>query len=110
MKTVNAITGATFWTADGNQMFDTFAAARKSEAEYGAPMGIQGPWFQTSDGEMHDSETAMNRHIAEATRAPFDFDGYNMAGMEHRLPGQALADADGASKFREYCREMGLNS
>lgn len=111
MKTANEITGATFWTVQClSQAFDTRAEAWAAAKQDGYDLAVEGPWFQTSDGVMHDSEAAMNLHIADAARAPFDFDGYNMAGVEHRLPGQVLADADGAAKFREYCREMGANS
>lgn len=111
MTTTNEITGTTFWTVQYlSQTFDTRAEAHAEAVRDGDNLMVEGPWFQTSDGEMHSSEADMNRHIRDSARAPFDFDGYNMAGMEHRLPGQALADADSARKFRDYCREMGLNS
>ena len=111
MKTANEITGATFWTVQClSQAFDTRAEAWAAAKQDGDNLAVEGPWFQTSDGEMHESEAAMAMHIRDAEGAAFDFDGYNMAGMEHRLPGQAVADADGEAKFRAYCKEMGANS
>lgn len=92
-----------------SEPFATREAAMAFRADNQIADPVETYWF-TTDGDQHSTEAAAERVQRELDRQPADLDGYNMAGVEHRLPGQAMADVGGAQSFRAYCREMGANS
>lgn len=65
-----------------SRVFDTYAEIQAFEAECGAGMGEVMEIWQTEDGDVFYSAAEAEQHARDNTASSFDWDGFNMKGVE----------------------------